>query len=137
MKITVQTHVKAPLQTVWDTWVTPADITQWNFASDDWCCPHAEVDLKPGGVYRSRMEAKDGSMGFDFTCEITEVEPGEKLAYKMEDGREVIVHFQREGDGTAVVETFDAETENPPDLQQQGWQAILDNFARHAESKAG
>lgn len=135
MKITVSTVVDAPLQTVWDAWVTPADITQWNFASDDWCCPRAEVDLQPGGVYSSRMEAKDGSMGFDFVCEITAVEPAARLCYKMEDGREVEVLFQESAQGVSVTETFDAESENPAEMQQQGWQAILDSFARHAESK--
>ncbi|HEX7119039.1 MAG TPA: SRPBCC family protein [Longimicrobiales bacterium] len=135
MKITVETLVKAELSRVWDAWNDPADIKQWNTAQDDWHTTHSTVDLREGGTFLSRMEAKDGSVGFDFEGTYTRIVPRETIEYRMSDGREVRVDFVERADGVLVKETFDAETENPPELQRQGWQAILDNFGRHVEAK--
>jgi uncharacterized protein YndB with AHSA1/START domain len=136
MKITVETTVAASLDTVWRAWTTPADIVRWNAASDDWHTTAARVDLREGGAFSSRMEAKDGSVGFDFEGTYTEVVPQERLAYALGDGRAVVIDFEAEEGGVRLRETFDAETENPIELQRQGWQAILDNFARHVEGGA-
>ncbi len=133
MKITVETLVKAGLDAVWDAWNNPDDIKQWNNASDDWHTTRSTVDLRQGGKFSARMEAKDGSAGFDFEGTYTRVEPRRLIEYRMEDGREVRVQFSESGDGVLVRETFDAETENDPEVQRGGWQAILDNFARHVE----
>lgn len=135
MKIVVETLVKGDLQTVWDSWNTPADIKQWNAASDDWHTTSSVVDLKVGGRFSSRMEAKDGSTGFDFAATYTRVEAPRMLAYRLDDNREVTVQFQETSNGILVREEFDAEKVNDPELQRQGWQAILNNFARHTESK--
>lgn len=135
MKITVETVVKADLDAVWAAWNTPKDIKQWNAASDDWHTTQSTVDLREGGSFSSRMEAKDGSAGFDFQGKYTKVVAHELIEYVMEDGREVKVEFNK-GPGAVVVrETFDAESQNEPELQRQGWQAILDHFARHVEAK--
>ena len=107
---------------------------KWGHASDDWHTPYAENDLRVGGKFVSRMEAKDGSFGFDFGGVYDEVKLHVVIAYTMEDGRKVKVEFHDKGDETEIVETFDAETENPPEIQQQGWQAILDNFKKYVES---
>lgn len=136
MKITVEILVKAELNRVWNAWNNPADIVQWNSAHPDWHTPHATVDLREGGRFLSRMEAKDGSVGFDFEGTYTRVVPEKTIAYRMSDGREVEVEFLERDGGVLVKETFDAETENPPELQRQGWQAILENFGRHVESAA-
>jgi uncharacterized protein YndB with AHSA1/START domain len=136
MKITVETVVKAGMGRVWDTWNTPADIQQWNAAADDWHTPRAAVDLREGGRFSCRMEAKDGSAGFDFEGTYTKVVPHQLIEYRMSDGREVRVEFAERAGAVLVRETFDAETENTPELQRQGWQAILDSYARHAEKKS-
>lgn len=136
MKIIVETEVKASQATVWDAWVTPEDITSWNFAIDEWCCPKAEIDLKAGGRFKYRMEAKDGSMGFDFGGTFTKVVPNEFIHFKLEDHRAVTVEFIQTANGVRVVETFEAEDENSAEQQKQGWQSILDNFKRHVESKS-
>ena len=136
MKVTVERLVKADIAAVWKAWNDPDDIVQWNAASDDWHTTKARVDLREGGSFSARMEARDGSMGFDFEGVFTHVVPERSLAYRMEDGREVSVDFAPLRDGILITETFDAETENPPEMQRQGWQAILDNFARHVEAKA-
>ena len=133
MKITVETVVKATLDKVWDAWNNPDDIKQWNAASDDWHTTKSSVDLRDGGRFSSRMEARDGSEGFDFEGTYTRVVPPEVIEYRMADGREVTVQFSEVADGVRVRETFEAETENDPELQRDGWQAILDNFARHVE----
>jgi uncharacterized protein YndB with AHSA1/START domain len=133
VKITVETLVKASLDSVWDAWNNPEDIKQWNNASDDWHTTRSAVDLRQGGKFSARMEARDGSAGFDFEGTYTRVEPRRVIEYRMEDGREVRVQFSESGDGVLVRETFDAETENDPEVQREGWQAILDNFARHVE----
>jgi uncharacterized protein YndB with AHSA1/START domain len=135
MKITVETVVKAELNKVWDAWNNPEDIRQWNSAQEDWHTTRSTVDLREGGTFSARMEAKDGSMGFDFEGTYTRVVPHETIGYRMSDGREVQVDFVERADGVLVTETFDAETENTPELQRTGWQAILDNFARHVEAK--
>jgi uncharacterized protein YndB with AHSA1/START domain len=136
MKITVETVVKAEPGRVWDAWNNPADIKQWNNASDDWHTTSSSVDLREGGKFTSRMEARDGSQGFDFEGTYTRVEPNKAIEYRMGDGREVKVEFVRRADGVLVKETFDTEDENTPELQRQGWQAILDNFGKHVEEKA-
>lgn len=136
VKITVETLVKADPSTVWDTWNTPEHIEQWNAAQEDWHTTNSTVDLREGGTFSSRMEAKDGSVGFDFEGTYTRVVPKQVIEYRMSDGREVRVEFVERPGGVLVKETFDAESENPLELQRQGWQAILDNFARYAEAKA-
>jgi len=135
VKITVETAVKARLSEVWDAWNNPADIRQWNAAQDDWHTTESEVDLRVGGRFRARMEAKDGSVGFDFEGTYTSIEPGKSIAYRMSDGRDVRVEFVERRDEVLVTETFDAETGSTPEMQRQGWQAILDNFGRHVESR--
>ncbi len=135
MKITVETTVGAPIEEVWRAWTTPADILQWNAASDDWHTTAAEVDLRVGGQLKSRMEAKDGSMGFDFVGTFTAVVPHERLEFTMDDERTVVVEFHRQGEGVLIRETFDAETTFDPEYQRQGWQAILDRFARHVMTR--
>lgn len=135
MKITVETTVKAPISKVWAAYVTPEDIIQWNAASDDWHTTKAMVDLREGGEFSSRMEAKDGSFGFDFFGTYTKIEPGKRLDYAFGD-RTATVEFLPAEDAVTVRVSFDPETENPVDMQRGGWQAILDNFKRHVESKA-
>jgi len=135
VRITVETLVKASVERVWEAWTTPADIVQWNFASPDWCCPSASVDLRVGGTYSARMEAKDGSFGFDFGAEISAVEPCTLLRYALGD-RSVDVTFEATPEGVRVRETFDAEDVNSAERQRQGWQAILDNFRLHVEAGA-
>ena len=136
MKITVETVVNASLKRVWDAWNTPSEIQQWNAAQDDWHTTRSSVDLREGGRFSARMEAKDGSEGFDFEGTYTRVVPQKTIEYRMDDGREVTVNFAARADGVAVTNIFDAETENPPELQRAGWQAILDNFKRHMEKSA-
>ncbi len=133
MKITVETLIKGNLKSVWDAWNNPDEINQWNAASDDWHTTRSAVDLREGGKFSARMEARDGSAGFDFEGTYTRIVPQRLIEYRMDDGREVKVQFSEVEDGVLVRETFDAETENDPELQREGWQAILDNFARHVE----
>ena len=133
MKITVQTAVKGDLNRVWNAWNNPEDIKRWNAASDDWHTPRSSVDLREGGKFSARMEAKDGSVGFDFEGTYTRIVPRKLVEYRMSDGREVRVEFSEEVGRVLVRETFDAESQNPSEVQRQGWQAILDNFARHVE----
>ncbi|MCP5143294.1 MAG: SRPBCC domain-containing protein [Gammaproteobacteria bacterium] len=136
MKITISANINAPVAKVWNAWTTPEDICQWNAASDDWHTTESEIDLKVGGRFRSRMEAKDGSAGFDFGGSFTVVEPGARLDYLMDDNRCVTVLFEADGERTQVTETFDAENVHPPEMQRDGWQSILNNFARHVEGKS-
>ncbi len=133
-KITISTIVNSDLDTVWKAWNTPDDIMQWNAASDDWHTTASEVDLREGGTFSSRMEAKDGSMGFDFGGTYTKVIEQERVESRFGD-RTLVVVFTPVDDGIKVEETFDAEDENPIEMQRAGWQSILDNFARHVESK--
>ena len=134
MKITIEALVKASPQKVWDTWNNPADIKQWNSPSEDWHTTNSTVDLREGGKFLSRMEAKDGSAGFDFEGEYTRVVPQDVIEYRMGDGREVRTQFVQQGDRTQIKTEFDAETENSAEMQREGWQAILDNFRRHVEA---
>src|SRR4051812_32693033 len=132
--ITVETTINAPVEKVWDYWNKPEHITQWCSASPDWHTPRAENDIRTGGKFSSRMEAKDGSMGFDFGGVYDEVRPNEYIEYTMGDGRKVKIYFSTEGNGTHVKESFDAESMNPVEMQQAGWQSILDNFKKYTES---
>lgn len=134
-KITVETTVSADTKKVWDYYTKPEHITKWNFASDDWHCPHASNDLKVGGKYSARMEAKDGSFGFDFNTVYNEVIEHKRLTYTMEDGRKATTNFESANGKTKVTTIFDAEKENPVELQKDGWQAILENFRKYTESK--
>jgi uncharacterized protein YndB with AHSA1/START domain len=133
MQITVETFVKAPIETVWAAYTTPEDIKQWNTASDDWHTTKSFVDLRMGGAFTSRMEAKDGSFGFDFSGTYTKVVPQECIEYAFGD-RKGTVGFFAEADGVMVRITFDAESQHPLEQQRQGWQAILNNFAKHVEA---
>jgi uncharacterized protein YndB with AHSA1/START domain len=135
MKITLETAIKAKLNTAWDAWNDPANIKQWNAAQDDWHTTRSRVDLREGGEFLARMEAKDGSTGFDFEGTYTRIVPHKTIEYRMSDGREVAVEFVERVGEVLVRETFDAETENPAELQRTGWQAILDNFGRYVEAK--
>lgn len=135
MKISIATQVNAPLKAVWDAWVTPEDIIHWNFAIDDWCCPRATLDLNAGGSFNYRMEAKDGSAGFDFEGEFTAIIPYQSIHYTLGDDRAVEVQFVEMHNGVKVIETFETEDENSAELQRQGWLGILNNFKRHVESK--
>lgn len=133
MKITVETLVNAPVDTVWRAYNTPSDITQWNTASPDWHTPRAAVDLRVGGEFSSRMEAKDGSFGFDFAGTYTKIVPNQLLEYAFGD-RVAAVEFISGAAGVTVRVTFDAEEENSVEMQRGGWQAILDNFGRYVEA---
>lgn len=134
-KITIQALVAADRQKTWDYYTLPEHITNWNFAADTWHCPTASNDLRVGGKYMARMEAKDGSFGFDFEAIYDEVIECEGFTYAMPDQRVVKVSFKELGDMTEVTIIFDAESQNPIELQQNGWQSILDNFKRYAEWK--
>jgi uncharacterized protein YndB with AHSA1/START domain len=134
--ITVHTTVAAPIERVWSAYTTPEDIVQWNAASEDWHTPSASVDLREGGAFSSRMEAKDGSMGFDFEGVYTELRLHERIAAQLGD-RRLVVDFIAGPDGTTVRETFDTEPTHSLEQQRQGWQAILDRFARHVERRVG
>ncbi|WP_028786609.1 SRPBCC family protein [Terrimonas ferruginea] len=131
--ITIETTVNAPVEKVWEIWNKPEHIIQWNSASPDWHTPSAENDLRVGGQLKSRMEARDGSMGFDFAGTYTEVKENEKIAYTLGDGRKVEIIFTAVEGGTHVKETFDAENQNSLEMQRMGWQAILDSFRAYAE----
>ena len=131
--ITVQAIVNKPIETVWKKWTNPADIMKWNNASEDWHTPRAENDLRTGGKFLSRMEAKDGSFGFDFEGIYDNVITNELIEYSLADGRKIKILFSKEGNNTKVVEIFDAENENPVELQRGGWQAILNNFKKYTE----
>ncbi len=132
--LTVEATINAPVSKVWKYWTKPEHITQWNNASDDWHTPSAANDLREGGSFSSRMEAKDGSMGFDFGGIYDAVTPNEYIEYTLGDGRKVKINFIADGNSTKVVESFDAETENSLELQQGGWQAIMNNFKKYTEA---
>ncbi|WP_428718068.1 SRPBCC domain-containing protein [Undibacterium curvum] len=136
MNISVSATIKATPEQVWQAYTTPQDIMQWNAASADWHTTAAQVDLRAGGAFSSRMEAKDGSHGFDFAGVYTEVVPCQRLAYRFGE-RHAQVDFVTQADSSVLVTvTFEPENMNPPEQQQQGWQAILDNFARYVEAAA-
>lgn len=132
-RIRVQTTVDAPLGTVWECWNEPEHITGWAFASDEWEAPTAENDLRVGGKFKTQMQAKDGSSGFDFEGTYTAVKEHERIEYEMPNGRLVKVEFEETPTGVKVTETFDPERENPEEVQRNGWQAILDNFKTYVE----
>jgi len=132
--ITVENTINAPVEKVWQYWTQPDHITKWNSASDDWHTPRAENDVREGGKFQIRMEAKDGSMGFDFFGVYDKVKKNEYIEYTMGDGRKVQVSFKGEGNKTKLVESFEAESTNPVELQKGGWQSILDSFKKHAEN---
>jgi uncharacterized protein YndB with AHSA1/START domain len=132
-KVTIQSTVNSPVEKVWNTWSDPAHITKWCSASPDWHAPSATNDLRNGGSFSTRMEAKDGSFGFDFGGIYDKVVPHELIEYTLGDGRKVNIRFEKNGNSTKVTETFEAEQENPVDMQRNGWQAILDNFKNYTE----
>jgi uncharacterized protein YndB with AHSA1/START domain len=135
-KVKIEATVSADINKVWKYWTEPEHIKKWNFASEDWHCPSAENDLRVGGKFSSRMEAKDGSFGFDFGGIYDEVIDYEKIAFTMGDGRQAITIFEQLGDvKTKITTTFDAENQNPIEMQKNGWQAILNNFKKHVEEK--
>jgi uncharacterized protein YndB with AHSA1/START domain len=134
MKITVETTINAPLAKVWDAYTSPEAIKQWNTASPDWHTTASSVDLRDGGAFSSRMEAKDGSFGFDFAGTYTKIVPHELIEYAFGD-RTGTVEFISGAGGVTVRSTFDAETQNPAEQQRQGWQAILDNFGKYVEAR--
>jgi uncharacterized protein YndB with AHSA1/START domain len=129
----VEATVGAPTDKVWEFWNEPEHIVNWTFAADDWCCPSASNDLRIGGTYSARMEAKDGSFGFDFEAVYDEVIPRKRIAYTMADGRQATTTFQPMENGTKITTVFDAENQNPVEMQREGWQAILENFKRYVE----
>jgi uncharacterized protein YndB with AHSA1/START domain len=132
-KITVSATINAPVDKVWDSYTNPNHIVNWNFADPSWHCPSAENDMRVGGKYKARMEAKDGSFGFDLEAVYSELIPNEKFTYEMAD-REVTTSFKNLNNQTEVITTFDAENENPIEMQQQGWQMILNNFKNYTET---
>lgn len=132
--ITVCTSVESSLEKVWDCFTKPEHIVNWNFASDDWCCPKAENDLRVGGKFSSTMASKDETTSFDFEGIYNEVEKHKKIAYAMADGRKVTVRFNELEGKVIVTENFDPEHTNPLDMQRGGWQSILDNFKKYVES---
>lgn len=134
-KITINASIDQDLNQVWGYWTQPRHITQWNFANDDWCCPKAENDMVVGGKYMARMEAKDGSFGFDFEAVYDEIATNEKITYTMTDGRQATTTFELKDGKTVVTTVFDPEAENSIDMQKQGWQAILNNFKAYAEKQ--
>jgi uncharacterized protein YndB with AHSA1/START domain len=135
MKISIETTIKSDLDTVWLAWNNPEEIKQWCAASDDWHTTESTVDLRDGGTFSSRMEAKDGSMGFDLSGTFSKVIENQLIEYSMADGRSVVIEFSLNENGVKVEETFDAESQNLVEQQRQGWQNILNNFAKHVESR--
>lgn len=133
-KITTHAEIAAPINQAWIAYTHPKHVVKWNFASPDWHCPIAKNELKPGGKFSYRMEAKDGSMGFDFEGIFQEIKPNHGLSYVMEDGREVEMILEESGGKTEITVKFDPEKMNSEELQKGGWQAILDNFKKHVES---
>lgn len=132
--ITVQNTIQAPISHVWECWTSEEHITKWNFTSDDWCCPSAKNDLQVGSEFHYEMASKDGSMSFDFWGTYTEVIPEKTIEFTLGDGRKVRVNFSEMPEGVRVVEEFEPENQHPKEMQQAGWQLILDNFKKHAES---
>ncbi len=133
--ITIEATINAPIDKVWKMWNTPEDIMGWAFASDDWEAPFAENDLRIGGKFVTTMAAKDKSASFDFSGIYSNVKENEIIEYSMEDGRKVSIKFKNLGESTKVIETFDPEKQNPAEMQQAGWQSILDNFKKYVEGK--
>lgn len=134
--ITIEATINAPVKQVWEFWSDPEHIIQWNSASEDWHTPSATNDLRTGGKFSSRMEARDGSMGFDFEGVYDEVKTHERIAYTMADGRKVHVQFTADGNQTHVKETFDPENTHSLEMQREGWQSILDSFKKYTEANS-
>lgn len=132
--ITVETTVNVPIERIWQVWSQPEHIIKWNNATEDWHSPSAINDLKPGGKFNIRMEAKDGSAGFDFEGVYSDVKVHERISYTIGDGRKVDVVFTPDGNTTHISETFEAEQTHSVEMQRNGWQAILDNFKKYAEA---
>lgn len=132
--IEVKIIINKDVDFVWEMWTNPNHITKWNFATDEWCCPFAENDLKPGGKFSYRMEAKDGSMGFDFNGTYNEIDKPNKILYTLGDDRKTEIVFSSKDGSTEIKETFEAEGSNPVEMQAAGWQSILNNFKRYVES---
>jgi len=132
--ITIEATVKAPVEKAWKIWTSPADIVKWSTPSPEWHTPRAEHDLKAGGKFNYRMEAKDGSFGFDFGGVFDVIKENELIEYTIGDGRKVEIHFNKKGNETHIVQTFEAEDQNPIEMQRGGWQAILDSFKNYAET---
>jgi len=132
--ITVKTTIHSSIEQVWAAWTSPEHITQWTFASEDWHAPYAEIDLKVGGRFKTTMAAKDESFSFDFSGTFTEVEPMKKIAYTLDDDRKVVIEFIANNEEVTIVESFDPESVNSLELQESGWQMILNNFKKHVDS---
>jgi uncharacterized protein YndB with AHSA1/START domain len=135
-KITIEVVVAASPAEAWRAYTSPDAITQWNFATPEWSCPSAEIDLREGGRYLARMEARDGSFGFDFAAVYEDVDVPNALTVRLDDGRRARTTFEAVGEGTRVKTVFDPEAANPADMQRDGWQAILDNFKAHVEASS-
>ncbi|WP_177765848.1 SRPBCC domain-containing protein [Flavobacterium sp. I3-2] len=136
MKIIVEAIISKDTNLVWDFWTKPEHITKWNFATDDWQCPKVENNLEVGGKYFARMEAKDGNFGFNFEAIYDEVIDLQKITYTMSDNRQVTTTFENLDGKTKITTIFDAESSNPIEMQQQGWQAILNNFKKYTEKNS-
>jgi uncharacterized protein YndB with AHSA1/START domain len=134
--VTIFATVNATIDKVWEFWTKPEHIVNWNHASDDWHTPKAQNDLREGGKFCWRMEAKDGSVGFDFEGTFDEIQFQRRIQYTLDDGRKVTVAFENNDSSTTVTEVFEAESTNPVKMQQEGWQAILNNFKKYAESES-
>lgn len=134
-EITVEAHINAPIEKIWEAWTDPEHITKWCFASNDWHAPTSENDLRVGGKFKTRMESKDGKEGFDFEGTYTRVDEYKRVEYALDDGRLVKVEFTKQEDGCKIVESFEPENENSIEVQRNGWQAILDNFKKYVENK--
>ncbi len=133
-QITIKANVKASAKKVWELWTNPKHIVKWNSPSEDWHTTRAENDLRVGGQFLSRMEAKDGSFGFDFAGTYSEVKPLKRIVYTLGDDREAEIDFKEGQESTEIIIVFDAENQNPIDMQRDGWQAILDNFKNYTEN---
>ena len=132
--ITVETKVNSSIDKIWEFWTKPEHIVNWNFAIPEWHCPKAKNNLEVGKSFSYRMEAKDGSMGFDYTGTYTKIEPNSEIEYALEDGRKINITFEQEVDSVFITENFEVEDTNTLEQQQQGWQAILDNFKAYTEN---
>lgn len=133
--ITIKSEINLPVRKVWKLWTTPEDILKWNYASKDWHTPKAFNDLREGGSFNFRMEARDGSFGFDFYGIYDSIVPHKKICYTLGDGRKVEISFQTKNNKVEIIESFEAESTNPVEMQKSGWQSILNNFKKYAESK--
>ena len=134
-KITITATINAPIEKVWQYWTEPEHITKWAFASDEWEAPSAQNDVRVGGRFVTRLQATDGSQGFDFSGEYTEVIMHEKISYILDDERKAVTVFETVEDGTKIISTFEMESENPEETQRAGWQAILNNFKKQVEQE--